>query len=124
MFRLLTILVPLTVLLLAASACDGDGGPDGSSTPGSGPDSTSQRVIPPDDVAEFLDQFADQEVIQELCTFDAATGQVDCGENGVYGPDPLPDEDAGCNLLLADGEPAALACAVQAPLSVTYYVIE
>jgi hypothetical protein len=134
------LLVPL-LFVLAASACHGDGGPATSPTPVTptpsptpaptpsptptavpSPTPTIIRVTPLDG-HEFSERYREKWLVQRRCTFDVAAGQVDCGEDGLYQPDPPPAENAGCAILLLEDEPVALNCTVQEPLSVMYYEI-
>ncbi len=128
--RLLILLVPLLSFLLAASACNGNGSESRSPTPE--PGTTAQPidpnepigVTPPDSVTEFLNQYADEQINQVECTLDADAGQIACGENGLYSPDPAPpDPNAVCAVLLVNDEPIAVTCTSQTPLTANYYVI-
>jgi hypothetical protein len=137
--RLLVILIPLVALAFAAIACDNDGGADSPepSTPIASPTTQPElaqtqttasnrapvTVTQIDNETEFLDQFADQRIIQQTCTLDAATAEVDCAGDGLYQPDPPPAQDAACAVLVIDQRPIAVTCTIQEPLSVTYYEV-
>ena len=81
------------------------------------------RITPPESAGEYLNQYAEEEIIEERCTFDSEDARVDC-RNISYHPDPPPqDDDAECSVLLVNDEPIAVRCASQEPLAVIYYAI-
>ena len=111
--RALIFLVPLFLVLLAAIACDGD---EDGSPPGN-------RITPPSSLDEFLDQYVDEEIIEERCTYDPGDATVDCGDI-PYQTDPPPaDDDAQCAVLLVNDEPIAVRCSSEEPLTIIYYAI-
>ncbi|OGT28102.1 MAG: hypothetical protein A2Z17_07250 [Gammaproteobacteria bacterium RBG_16_66_13] len=128
MFRLSILPALIVLLALAGLSCgDGDQGaatptatptvtpvttPSPTSTPftpGSGP----IHISPPENRREFLDQFADKEIVKQHCTYDAAVGSADCGDKGLYALDPLlpADGEVACDVFLVEGEPVAVSCA-------------
>lgn len=144
--RLFVLLVPLLAILLAA--CDGDG--DSSPTPPSegtvtptpqetttaepepSPTATNDETpaggetptveATPITVATIIPSPDEGVLLEKPCTFDAATSEVDCGENGLYAPDPPPaDEDAECAVFLAQDQPLFVTCSL--PQTVIYYDI-
>ncbi|MBI3975068.1 MAG: hypothetical protein HY334_01610 [Armatimonadetes bacterium] len=153
MLRKLTIPVPLLIVAVVAIACNGGSSsptPGATLTPEATsavsetptPDATAAadntpvpqptytpdpslaglRITPPDDLDAFLEQFAGMDIVQDPCTV-TAPGQRDCGEHGIYLPDPPPAENVPCDIVLADGEPALLLCTVEQPSSLIYYEI-
>ena len=121
--RSVVFLVPL-LAILAFSACNGDDG-GGAASPAPTLETSPEPAIAVnrlDNAAEFLEQFADSELVKVACTFDEDAGRVDCAENGLYEPDTLPGEaDLICDVVLADDEPIAVTCETE--LSVAYYEI-
>ena len=122
--RLLLVLFPIIVLVFAVFACNGDAGPTTSPTAEPTPTPMPSRISQVADESQFLTPYAEKVKIRHPCTFDAATGLVDCGENGLYEPNPPPDENAECFILLVKEELIAVTCSIQEPLTVTYYAIQ
>jgi len=140
--RPLVVLIPLFVLVFVALACTGASGPTASPTAGetatrepepsptatggsptaeATPTSAATTVTAVEDLAAFLKQFH-QPFVRQRCLFNAAAGQLDCGENGVFQPHPpLEGESVHCDLLFTNDQPFALHCSTD--LSVTYYAI-
>ena len=80
-----------------------------------------------EDPSEFFARYTDAgKTITKLdCTLDGGSRQVDCGDKGLYRPDPQPADDAKCEILMVDGEPIAVGCLTTGPpLSTTYYEVK
>ena len=130
--RALIVLTTLFAALSVAVACGGTGdsspnaeGTASASIEGTPVDGTPgvTRITPPESAGEYLNQYAEEEIIEERCTFDSKDARVDC-RNIPYNVDPPPqDDDAECLILLVNDEPIAVRCASQEPLSVIYYAI-
>jgi hypothetical protein len=90
MQRLLGILVVSALLAFFAVACAGD---DGTATS----DEQGVRVVAAPDQAAFRASVTGRGIVQETCGYDRERNVADCGERGVFTPEPGPDsEDASC----------------------------
>ncbi len=144
--RVRIIGIPLLAVTIIAVACNGDGGPAGSTpgatpspqagleqtpspevTPGSpGGEPVIRQAVTPDDLAAFLAEIQEMELGLADCEYDQGTGEVDCSAEGfdIYRLDaPLQGGGALCRLMLADGDPVGLSCRALDPIQAAMYAL-
>lgn len=131
MYRLVILPAAILTLSLALATFACDGGDEAAPTPTptptvtsaatpspqstpSSPEPSAIRISPPEDRGEFLEQFEDEQMTGERCTYGAAGGSADCGASGLYELDPPPPGDeVDCSVFLVEGQPVAVSCATE-----------
>ena len=72
---------------------------------------------------DFAAKYSGETLDPEMpCPFNPATAAVECGDRGVFAPDPVPGgPGVVCYLLSLRGSTIGLRCQQQEPLQTIYY---
>jgi hypothetical protein len=103
MQRLRGILAVSALLAVVSVACAGD---DGTATP----DEQTVRVVAAPDQEAFRATVTGRGIVQETCGYERERNVADCGERGLFTPEPAPEgEDASCVVGILGGATAGAA---------------
>ncbi|HUF53361.1 MAG TPA: hypothetical protein VMR52_06280 [Dehalococcoidia bacterium] len=120
---------PPTASVTDAAGDDGDdktpppGNGDGDDDDDDGPAPTAPGAVPtapppategtpaPEALSSIVAEYEGQNILNHDCQYSPNTAQIDCGDRGIYAPDPPPvGQDITCTLWLLADEPVLINC--------------